>query len=663
MTDGPATDPGAAGEAPPTTVLVVVDDDADRGLLREWLAESDEFTPRVVDAGDLAAFEADFDVCLFDVEGVRTVADALAAHRESTVTYTPTLLYVPERYGDAEAVLARLGSTGDHVDDVIDAPVRRANLARRLRTLARARHFSTKLEHSRDRHRRLVRRLPDAVFVCSDGRVTYANPAAASLLGVESEAVRGREFVDLVPAVDRDSVGRALETAGADGRSEPVETVLQRTVVRNADGGAEPAEPAASDAASADASDTAPTDADSGEGSVSEPLIDPAGPVPVEMTAIDAGDGDVQVIAHDLRQRRERQERLALYRRAMDEATVGITIAEHSSDEEGLIYANEEFKRLSGLDDDELIGHNPRMLQTDETDPEPVARLRRAIELGEETSVVLLNKRSDGRKWYNALDISPIRGPDGEVTHYLGFQRDVTEWMSHQQRLSVLDRVLRHNIRNRLNVVLGYADRAERSIAAADRTDEPLAVDAEELRADIDRIREAATDILELSDSARRFREDVGADGDDDPVDAATIVVDVASALAAEADGADVLVSTPDDSATVAGATPLSLVVDELLSNALEHVDDPTVCLSLSIEGDEVVLRVADDGPGIPPDSRAPLDSGAETPTEHGQGVGLWLVRWTIDAVGGTVRYEDGADGGAVVTARFPIAEDEATAG
>ena len=670
MTDGPVADSAPAAESPATTVLLVVDDDTDNGLLREWLAEHEEFEPRIVDPNTPAPFDVAFDVCLFDVDGLREVADALDAHRESTGTYTPTLLFVPERYGDAESVLSRLGDAGDHVDDVIDAPIRRANLARRLRTLARARRFSTRLEESRDRHQRLVRRLPDAVFVCTDGRVTYANPAATSMLGVDSDTVRGRSFVDLVPSVDRDSVARALETATLNGRSEPVETALCRTVVRNTDGGA-----GSTDGSEAELGpstvDVGSSDANAAKGSAPDPSIDPtASPpssVPVELTAIDGGAGDVQVVAHDLRQRREREERLALYRRAMDEATVGITIADHTGDDEGLIYANNEFKRLTGLDDDELLGHNPRILQTSATDPEPVARLRRAIDAGREASVVLLNKHTDGRKWYNALDISPIRGPDGEVTHYLGFQRDVTEWVSHEQRVTVLDRVLRHNIRNRLNVVLGYADQVDNALAEIealvpdDRTDSEAlsdAIDPDSVRADVDRIRTAAADILDLSDSARRFREDIAVDGDADPVDAARVVVDVASALVAEADGADILVSTPDEPVTVAGAAPLSLVVEELLSNALEHVADPTVHVSLTVEGDDAVLRVADDGPGITSDSRVPLESGAETATEHGQGVGLWLVRWTIDAVGGTAGYEDGPDGGAVVTARFPIVDD-----
>ncbi|WP_348612487.1 PAS domain-containing protein [Halobaculum rarum] len=682
MTDDPVADLAPPADPSVTTVLLLVDDDTDRGLLREWLAEHDEFEPRIVNPDAPAPFDAAFDVCLFDVDGFRGVADALATHRESTGTYTPTLLFVPERYGDVESVLARLGDAGEHIDEVIDAPVRRANLVRRLRTLARARRFSTRLEESRDRHQRLVRRLPDAVFVCTDGQVTYANPAATSMLGIDSDAVRGRAFVDLVPSVDRDSVARALKTAMRNGRSDPVETVLCRTVVRNADGGTRNTDggDGSVSVSEPDSAASEPAVGSSGEnggaGSDTVPSADssrePAAPVPIELTAIDAGTGDVQVVAHDLRQRREREERLALYRRAMDEATVGITIADHSTDAEGLIYANNEFKRLTGLDDDGLLGRNPRILQTGATDSEPVARLRRAIDAGKQASVVLLNKRSDGRKWHNSLDISPIRGPGGEVTHYLGFQRDVTEWMSREQRLTVLDRVLRHNIRNRLNVVLGYADRVDDAFAAAETKSEAAtaddwgdsdvlsnAVDIDSVRADIDRIRAAATDILDLSDSARRFRENIAVDGDADPVDAAAVVVDVASTLAADADGADILVSTPDGPVTVAGAAPLSLVVEELLSNSLEHVADPTVRVSLAVEGDDAVLRIADDGQGITPDSRVPLESGAETATEHGQGVGLWLVRWTVDAVGGTVSYKEGVDGGAVVTARFPIVDGD----
>lgn len=607
----------------PLAVLLVVAERSDRRLLREFLADADRFEPCVADGDD--PFADAFDVCLLDVAGVRAHGDALAARRERADTYRPTLLFVPERYGGPERAMRELGTAEEVVDETIAAPVRRAELARRLRSLGRARRYSTDLAASRDRFRGLVERLSDALFVCEGGVVTYANPAARSLLARTGADIEGTPLAALHVPADRDRVADLLDRALAAGDAGPTEVELAPPADREG--------------------------ADASEG-------DPAVSIPVALTAVGVGDDEVQVIGRDLRGRREREERLALYRRAMDEATVGITIADHSADGEPLVYVNEEFRRLTGRTEEELLGDNARVLQTDATDPETVARLRAAIDAGEEASAVLLNSRTDGRSWYNELDISPIRDEHGDVSHYLGFQRDVTERVSRSQRLTVLDRVLRHNIRNRLNVVLGYADRIEEAIRALG---EPAATDdrdAAELVAEVDRIREAATDILELSDSARRFREDV-VDGDGtDPVDAVAVAVEAASTVAAGHPDAEIRFVSPETPPRVAGAAPLMLVIEELVTNAVDHVAEPTVTVSLSGDGDGAVVRVADDGPGISADSRAALGHGSETPTEHGQGIGLWLVRWTVDAAGGTVDYEEGADGGAVVVARFPAATE-----
>ncbi|WP_435062858.1 PAS domain S-box protein [Halobaculum sp. EA56] len=661
------------GGTEPLRVLLAVDERSDRRLLSAWLADAEGFEPADADPGapfdgDVGA-DGDVDVCVLDVRGARAHGDALATARSRCATYLPTLLFVPERYGDPEAALADLGTAAEHVDDTVAAPVRRTTLDRRLRSLGRARRYSTELADSRDRFRRLVDNLPDPVFACEGTTVTYANTPAESLLGVPEGSLAGVELPELAVPADREEVTRALEAARADGRAGPVAVSLSRSSSVDVDGGADvgPREAAGPDpTAAADDAPDGPPDDDRA-----------ADPVPVEVTAVALGDGELQVIARDLRERRERERQLTLYRRAMDEATVGITISDQTDEEEGLVYANAEFERLTGRGADEILGRNPRFLQTDATDPDAVARLRRAIDAGEEASETVLNRRADGRMWYNALDISPIRGPDGEVTNYLGFQRDVTERVTRSQRLTVLDRVLRHNIRNRLNVVLGYAADIEEALPPAGDDDgdtdgvgvggsdgaatadgEDGGIDAGRIRTAAERIRSAATDLLDLSDSARRFREDVVAASEGGtPVDAGTVVRDVTSAIAAAHPEAEVRFSAPERPVRVPGAAPLALVADELVSNAVRHVEGPTVTASLSVEDGDVVLRVADDGPGITPDSRAALGSGSETPTEHGQGIGLWLVRWTVDAVGGTVRYEDGPDGGAVVIARFPAVD------
>ncbi|MEF8773130.1 MAG: bacterio-opsin activator domain-containing protein [Halobacteriales archaeon] len=114
-----------------------------------------------------------------------------------------------------------------------------------------------------------------------------------------------------------------------------------------------------------------------------------------------------------------------LKERAMDEAPVGITIADMNEEDGPLIYINEAFERLTGFDAEAVAGHNCRFLQGPRTDDEPVATMRAAIENEEPASVELLNYRKDGTRFWNRVDVAPIF-EDGELTHYVGFQTDVS---------------------------------------------------------------------------------------------------------------------------------------------------------------------------------------------------------------------------------------------
>jgi PAS domain S-box-containing protein len=115
-----------------------------------------------------------------------------------------------------------------------------------------------------------------------------------------------------------------------------------------------------------------------------------------------------------------------LKEQAMDEAPVGITIADFSLPDRPLVYVNRAFCETTGYSPREALGRNCRYLQGPDTDPESVAELRRAIDAGESTSVELLNYRRDGTEFWNRVDIAPIETSEGTVTHYVGFQTDIT---------------------------------------------------------------------------------------------------------------------------------------------------------------------------------------------------------------------------------------------
>lgn len=115
---------------------------------------------------------------------------------------------------------------------------------------------------------------------------------------------------------------------------------------------------------------------------------------------------------------------------ALDAVSVGVTISDPSKSDNPLVYANEQFTRITGYADHETLGRNCRFLQGPKTDPESVAEIRQAVEAGRPAFVDLWNYRKDGTPFRNELQILPITD-DGEVVNFLGLQRDVTG--SHRQ--------------------------------------------------------------------------------------------------------------------------------------------------------------------------------------------------------------------------------------
>jgi signal transduction histidine kinase len=216
--------------------------------------------------------------------------------------------------------------------------------------------------------------------------------------------------------------------------------------------------------------------------------------------------------------------------------------------------------------------------------------------------------------------------------------RDVTDRETREQRLSVLNRVLRHNVRNKLDVILARAD------LIADK----------ELRQGI---RESATDLLELSNKARDA-EAMMMDKSESPeqVDVPAVVRGVAEEFRTDTPDADISVTCPGELMITSHRAILENVLAELVENALVHTDDdrPSVEITVSDTPAEAVeLSVADDGPGIPEREQQILASGTETQLEHAQGIGLWFVNWAVRQLGGDLSFAENDPKGSIVTVRL----------
>lgn len=128
----------------------------------------------------------------------------------------------------------------------------------------------------------------------------------------------------------------------------------------------------------------------------------------------------------DISARVEYERAISLYSRAMDASRNGLAISAAS---EGfpLTYVNTGFETLTGYSSEEVIGRNCGLLQGEHTDPDSIARIRKALDNDSPLRLTLRNYRKNGEPFWNDLSMSPLVDDSGRVTHWVGIQHDVTD--------------------------------------------------------------------------------------------------------------------------------------------------------------------------------------------------------------------------------------------
>lgn len=113
--------------------------------------------------------------------------------------------------------------------------------------------------------------------------------------------------------------------------------------------------------------------------------------------------------------------------KALQTAQQSFIITDPSLPDNPLVYASSGFLELTGYTIDQVLGRNCRFLQGPNTDLRAVDRIRQGIERGEDTTVVLLNYKSDGTMFWNQFFVAALRDADGNIVNYLGVQCKVSE--------------------------------------------------------------------------------------------------------------------------------------------------------------------------------------------------------------------------------------------
>ncbi|MFC7115023.1 PAS domain S-box protein [Natronoarchaeum sp. GCM10025703] len=340
-------------------------------------------------------------------------------------------------------------------------------------------------------------------------------------------------------------------------------------------------------------------------------------------------------ICRDVTGLKQRQMELRQYERAITEAND--LIAAVDIDEE-FLFANPQYCEYHDISPDEISS----LSLTDVIGEEAYTTVAESIERtlnGE--SVQYRTTRTHPIRGERTLDVRyhPLRDDEDGVIGIVGVLRDVTENEEKTKQLRVVDQILRHNLRNSLQLIRGHA---EQMGAQGDKQMSTLA----------DTIIERSDDLLTTSHKSRAITEVLSETVDVGRIDIGETVSVVAESVAGSYPGAEIDVDVQDPG-DVFATQRIDLALEELLENAVVHCDCGSSSVELRVERDEsgVRIHVADEGTGMPEMDRDVLVSGRATgDLYHGSGLGLWLVYWIVRRSGGSISVEDREPRGTVVT-------------
>lgn len=220
-----------------------------------------------------------------------------------------------------------------------------------------------------------------------------------------------------------------------------------------------------------------------------------------------------------------------------------------------------------------------------------------------------------------------------------------TELEAAVQQADRLHRILRHNLRNSCQVIAGNADLLAQ---------ETLGEENERLAA----IQKQNDRLISLSRKSIYLRDFLDIDGDHRTVEELADTVQKQVERTREKYPAATITLDRPAQARVQAHHHIGDAVEELIENAIQHNDsaNPHVRVNVEKKAEMVSVTVADNGPGIPQVERVVLERKTETPTEHSQGLGLWLVYLTIYYSNGTLSVANRDNGGAEIQFRVPSA-------
>jgi len=322
-----------------------------------------------------------------------------------------------------------------------------------------------------------------------------------------------------------------------------------------------------------------------------------------------------------------------------------------------MVYVNPAFERWSGYSKEELIGKNPKILNSKKHPPEFWQEMWRTILAGKVWLGYVENRRKDGTPLHTELLISPIVDHQQNVVGFLGAHRDITEQKILEQQLvqsqkmesiGTLAAGIAHEVGNPLTSISSLVQVIQRTT-----NDEFAKEKLELIKNQINRISRTIRDLVDFSRPSTYVERQT--DVNRVVQDALNIVkygkkvkdIDFRISLAQDLPK---LMVVPDQ---------LTQVFINILMNAVDSLEDKpgTIWVTTSVNDRRLLVSIRDTGKGIQPDDLGKIFEPFFTTKEVGKGtgLGLWVSYGIVKNFGGDIEVTSEPGKGSTFTVIFPL--------
>jgi PAS domain S-box-containing protein len=299
---------------------------------------------------------------------------------------------------------------------------------------------------------------------------------------------------------------------------------------------------------------------------------------------------------------------------------------------------NPGFTDLFGYDSDRVRGDHLGTITGDDAD---VERLLETAAVSQGPRIVTYRKNS-GQVFPGESRSSPLRTHD-DVTGRIIHISDVSERRRNRKQLQVLGRLLRHNVKNDMNVIMGLAERIK---AHGSNVVTPHA----------EKILEKSRTFVGRAENQQRITELLTGRAETNRLDLVPVVKTVVSDVQQQHPDATLEADLAADCPTIT-THEIKEAIRELVENAVVHSEQesPSVNIQLRCTDGITELKIRDDGPGIPEQEWKVLtEEGEINPLHHGTGLGLWFVNEVVRHSNGTLSFDGNDSRGSTVAVRLP---------